>query len=146
MGIVAQHPSIDTVRINLENFKRVMNTSRAPTDEEMVAQQKSMLGTLKTIFRQDGDVFHKCMDIFLAWVRENIDGCMKPNARYRGMHKAKEISKQDHNALLFLVGLACMISNGNARQLVLARIDFGRLDKFWPTGNASDKLRSYFNV
>lgn len=144
MGLATTHPAVETVKINLENFRKAMDLSRAPSDEESARSQKLMLATLKTIFRQEGDVFNKSFALFLDWCRNNINGCMKPSARFRGMQLVKEMNRNDQSALMLLVNLGCMIAQPNTRQLVLGRFDFGRLGKLWPNGQAGEKLENFF--
>ena len=144
MGITVEHPSLDTIRINLQNFKDAMKGDKAPAEDVMANSQRLMLSTLKTLFRQEDEVFIKGMRMVSDWVRENIDDCMQAKSRFRGLIWVKEMSVEDQNALKFLVNLLCMLADPAARKLVLARVDMGRLDKFWVTGNQSDKLRSFF--
>lgn len=144
MGLATTHPAVETVKVNLENYRKVMGLSRAPSDAESMSSQKLMLATLKTIFRQEGDVFHKCFTLFLEWCRAHVKDCMAPNARFRGMHLVKDMNRADQSALMLLVNLACMTAVPATRNMVLARFDFGRLGKLWPAGQAGEKLEGYF--
>lgn len=141
----SSNPVFDTVRINLQNFADTMDNSKRPSDEEGVRMQMVMLSTLKLIFRLEGEDFNTAFKILLEWIEKNVGNCMGRLERFRYLHLAKRMAGRDQDALQLIVNLGCMITDKAARQAVLTRFDFNRLDRIWTGGSGGDKLNNYFS-
>ena len=151
MGIVDRSttvgPVLETIDINLKNFKEFMDLKKGANEETWVKGQMLMLATLRLIFRQtDHEDFAACFGKFLEFVKAEAskEGVLNNEARYRGLHLCRRMGTKDQSAVILIVGLACMISDDKARAQVLGRFDFNRLDVLWPNGDHGDKLRNYF--
>lgn len=135
---------IETANLTLSAFAKAMDNAKAPSEAVGIEQQVNLLATIKLIFRLEDDDFNAAWRVFLDWVKTNINNCMSVNSRSRYLHLAKKISPQDQSAMLLIVHLACMVADVKAREQVLQRFDYGRLDRIWPNVGGSDKLRNYF--
>lgn len=150
MGITSRavgsssHPTITTIKINLTNFAEAMGKSKSISEDVGVAQQATLLSTIKLLFKMEGDDFNDGMKVFEDWVKSEIDKSMSLSARYRFLHLAKRISKIDQSAMMIFIGLLAMTADDAARQQVLGRFDLSRIDRFWSHIGASDKLANYY--
>lgn len=150
MGITSRgtenvSPAVETIKINLMEFKEAMGAGKAVSEETGVGMQSRMLSNIKLLFRLNDEDFAAGMTLMIDWVKENIKGVMAPEARYRYLHIAKRISRNDQSVMLMVIGLMCMIADPAVREQVLGRFDFSRIDRLWPNvDGGGDKLRNYF--